>query len=658
MQAARRREPPHRRLAKRAGRERVDAAERQPGRRSRRGSPGPGATAPPRVRRRGRPDAPPRRRSTPARRTPASTVRAGPGRRRATGCPSSRRPSRRVVAVSHQSPFQANGVASAISSPLSSTRSSVQRNGKRIGAVELERSILPALRHHPDLRRRGGRRRDRRGDRAAPARRAASPDRRPSSSGEDGNDALAGRVGEFFAEDVVDAALFEHERVGEIAAAIVARASASRGRRAGRGRRTAPRPARARRTPTRQWPSRTTSRRSRRSISPASVAAAKRDERRAAAPRRRREAAAASPRPRAASWTISAASASATAARPATSRSRPRQRRQRARRRRAARRRSIAPVRSTARGRRAAPRRARRRPPRRRRAGRSRRARARPSRSGRRRGRRRRRPARSTRRAARGRARPAASARCDHVLERSRSVAVEGGGAPRRARTSTSTRWPSAASRSASVRCQRQQAALRQQQADGRHRRRSRKRPLERAEFQRAANSARSRGTMTVSAARPRTLLFYAPALLDGGAERVWARLASAFAARGDAVDFAVDFEATQSAPFLSRDVALEVLPRGHVQLDARAGAPDRRAPPRRDPVGARRRQSQACDRRDAGWTPRSRHPRLSRLQRKRAAAAEPHRLSPDAAPLPPVRGDGRGVGGVAPRSHRPLRRS
>jgi len=71
---------------------------------------------------------------------------------------------------------------------------------------------------------------------------------------------------------------------------------------------------------------------------------------------------------------------------------------------------------------------------------------------------------------------------------------------------------------------------------------------------------------MTVSSSRPRTLLFYAPALLDGGAERVWARLASAFAAQGDAVTFAVDFEATQSAPFLSRDVALEVLPRGHFQ--------------------------------------------------------------------------------------------
>jgi glycosyltransferase involved in cell wall biosynthesis len=71
---------------------------------------------------------------------------------------------------------------------------------------------------------------------------------------------------------------------------------------------------------------------------------------------------------------------------------------------------------------------------------------------------------------------------------------------------------------------------------------------------------------MIASSARPRTLLFYAPALLDGGAERVWARLASAFAARGDAVTFVVDFEATQSAPFLSRDVALEVLPHGHLR--------------------------------------------------------------------------------------------
>jgi glycosyltransferase involved in cell wall biosynthesis len=69
---------------------------------------------------------------------------------------------------------------------------------------------------------------------------------------------------------------------------------------------------------------------------------------------------------------------------------------------------------------------------------------------------------------------------------------------------------------------------------------------------------------MTTPLLRPRTLLFYVPALLDGGAERVWARLASGFAARGDWVTFAVDLEATQSERFLSRDVKLEVLPRGH----------------------------------------------------------------------------------------------
>jgi glycosyltransferase involved in cell wall biosynthesis len=63
---------------------------------------------------------------------------------------------------------------------------------------------------------------------------------------------------------------------------------------------------------------------------------------------------------------------------------------------------------------------------------------------------------------------------------------------------------------------------------------------------------------------QPRALLFYVHALVGGGAERVWARLASGFAARGDRVTFVVDFEASESLPFLSREVALEVLPRGH----------------------------------------------------------------------------------------------
>jgi glycosyltransferase involved in cell wall biosynthesis len=61
-----------------------------------------------------------------------------------------------------------------------------------------------------------------------------------------------------------------------------------------------------------------------------------------------------------------------------------------------------------------------------------------------------------------------------------------------------------------------------------------------------------------------RKLLFYTHALVGGGAERVWARLASGFSARGDDVHFVVDFEADANLPFLSKDVALRVLPRGH----------------------------------------------------------------------------------------------
>jgi len=64
----------------------------------------------------------------------------------------------------------------------------------------------------------------------------------------------------------------------------------------------------------------------------------------------------------------------------------------------------------------------------------------------------------------------------------------------------------------------------------------------------------------------PRKLLFYTHALVGGGAERVWARLASGFAARGDDVTFAVDFEAAESLPMLSNAVSLQVLPRGHLR--------------------------------------------------------------------------------------------
>jgi glycosyltransferase involved in cell wall biosynthesis len=64
----------------------------------------------------------------------------------------------------------------------------------------------------------------------------------------------------------------------------------------------------------------------------------------------------------------------------------------------------------------------------------------------------------------------------------------------------------------------------------------------------------------------PRKLLFYTHALVGGGAERVWARLASGFAARGDEVTFAVDFEARESLAMLSSGVSLQILPRGHLQ--------------------------------------------------------------------------------------------
>lgn len=69
---------------------------------------------------------------------------------------------------------------------------------------------------------------------------------------------------------------------------------------------------------------------------------------------------------------------------------------------------------------------------------------------------------------------------------------------------------------------------------------------------------------MSADPTRPRALLFYTHALVGGGAERVWARLASGFAARGDQVTFAVDFEAQEALPLLTRDVTLELLPRGH----------------------------------------------------------------------------------------------
>ncbi len=62
----------------------------------------------------------------------------------------------------------------------------------------------------------------------------------------------------------------------------------------------------------------------------------------------------------------------------------------------------------------------------------------------------------------------------------------------------------------------------------------------------------------------PRRLLFYTHALVGGGAERVWARLAAGFAARGDSVDFVVDFEARENLAALGKAARLIVLPKGH----------------------------------------------------------------------------------------------
>lgn len=61
-----------------------------------------------------------------------------------------------------------------------------------------------------------------------------------------------------------------------------------------------------------------------------------------------------------------------------------------------------------------------------------------------------------------------------------------------------------------------------------------------------------------------RELLFYTHALAGGGAERVWARLASAFARAGERVIFAVDFDAPENRPHLDARIDYVVLPRGH----------------------------------------------------------------------------------------------
>ena len=60
-------------------------------------------------------------------------------------------------------------------------------------------------------------------------------------------------------------------------------------------------------------------------------------------------------------------------------------------------------------------------------------------------------------------------------------------------------------------------------------------------------------------------ILFYTHALTGGGAERVWALLASGFARRGHDVIFAVDFEASNNASYLDSSVRMKVLGGNHL---------------------------------------------------------------------------------------------
>ncbi|MDE2577603.1 MAG: glycosyltransferase [Hyphomicrobiales bacterium] len=63
-----------------------------------------------------------------------------------------------------------------------------------------------------------------------------------------------------------------------------------------------------------------------------------------------------------------------------------------------------------------------------------------------------------------------------------------------------------------------------------------------------------------------RKLLFYTHGLVAGGAERVFARLASGFSARGDDVVFVVDYDAQANRGHLDASVDYRVLPAGHAR--------------------------------------------------------------------------------------------
>ncbi len=61
-------------------------------------------------------------------------------------------------------------------------------------------------------------------------------------------------------------------------------------------------------------------------------------------------------------------------------------------------------------------------------------------------------------------------------------------------------------------------------------------------------------------------VLFYTHALVDGGAERLWATLASTFKARGFDVHFVQDFAASDALPYLDPEIPVHTLGRGHAR--------------------------------------------------------------------------------------------
>lgn len=77
-----------------------------------------------------------------------------------------------------------------------------------------------------------------------------------------------------------------------------------------------------------------------------------------------------------------------------------------------------------------------------------------------------------------------------------------------------------------------------------------------------------------------RKFLFYMPALAGGGAERVWAVLASAFARAGHEVIFAVDFDRPENRSFLDSRVRLVTLNPNHALAVLKLAALIRRERP------------------------------------------------------------------------------